>query len=62
VTLTHVWAIEKRAPLQEWVNSTSEIFRRAGFGDVTTRTDAYRSGDGLLLRAHKRRPCNRIAT
>ncbi len=61
VTVTHAWAIEKRAPLEEWAASTSDLFERNGLGDVAWRSAAFRSGDGLVLRARKRRLCNRMA-
>jgi ubiquinone/menaquinone biosynthesis C-methylase UbiE len=61
VALTHVWAIEKRSPLEQWVAATSGLFRGAGFVDVEHRTAQYRSGQGLVLRAEKPRVCNRIA-
>jgi ubiquinone/menaquinone biosynthesis C-methylase UbiE len=56
VTMTHVWAIEKRSPLEEWVQATSELLRGAGFEDVAHRTASFRSGVGLVLRAEKPGP------
>jgi ubiquinone/menaquinone biosynthesis C-methylase UbiE len=61
VAITHVWAIEKQSPLEEWVCAAAELLTSAGFGTVTHRTSLFRSGDGLVLRAEKRRPCNRKA-
>lgn len=61
VTVTHVWAIEKRAPLEQWVGSATELLEACGFTDVVHSTDSFRSGDGLLLRAAKPRVCNQIA-
>jgi len=61
VAITHVWAIEKRAPLQQWVSAVSELLGGAGLEDVTHRTASFRSGEGLLIQAQKRRPCNRKA-
>jgi ubiquinone/menaquinone biosynthesis C-methylase UbiE len=61
VTITHVWAIEKRSDLDRWVRQTTEIIRRSGLEPVTTRRDPFRSGDGLILGAQKPQPCNRIA-
>lgn len=61
VTLTHVWAIEKHAPLEVRLNHMVELIRRSGFDDVAHRTDPFRSGDGLLLTAKKPRHCNQFA-
>ena len=55
VALTHVWAIEKRIPLEQWVNATSALLRGAGFDDVSHRTASFRSGQGLVLRCEKPR-------
>jgi ubiquinone/menaquinone biosynthesis C-methylase UbiE len=61
VALTHVWAIEKRSPLKQWMAATSGLFQRAGFVDIVHRTAQFRSGQGLVLRADKPRVCNQIA-
>ena len=61
VAITHVWAIEKRSPLEDWASTTVELLTATGFGVVTRRTSPFRSGHGLVLRAEKRRPCNRKA-
>jgi ubiquinone/menaquinone biosynthesis C-methylase UbiE len=61
MSVTHVWAIEKRAPLDEWVAMASDLIGACGLTDVTHSTDSFRSGVGLVLRASKPRPCNRIA-
>jgi ubiquinone/menaquinone biosynthesis C-methylase UbiE len=61
VAITHVWAIEKRCPLEQWVGTTSEVLGGAGFDDVAHRTVPFRSGQGLVLRAEKRRLCNQKA-
>jgi ubiquinone/menaquinone biosynthesis C-methylase UbiE len=53
VTLTHAWAIEKHAPLEEWVASTTHLLISSGLVDVVRSTTAFRSGNGLLLRASK---------
>jgi ubiquinone/menaquinone biosynthesis C-methylase UbiE len=53
VTITHVWAIEKRAPLERWIGSTTGLLGACGFADVTHSTASFRSGNGLLLRASK---------
>ena len=51
VTLTHRWAIEKRAPLGEWIDAAGGLLRRCGLADLTHRTAPFRSGQGLVLRA-----------
>ncbi|HWF15757.1 MAG TPA: methyltransferase domain-containing protein [Acidimicrobiales bacterium] len=61
VTLTHVWAIEKRHPLDEWVERLTEALTRADLTQIVHRAASYRSGDGLVLRAQKPRLCNQIA-
>jgi ubiquinone/menaquinone biosynthesis C-methylase UbiE len=53
VTITHVWAIEKRAPLERWVESARDLLVASGLAHVTHSTTSFRSGDGLLLRASK---------
>lgn len=61
VAVTHVWAIEKHAPLDDWVGEISTSLQRHGLSDVSTRTAPFRSGTGHLLSARMPRPCNRIA-
>jgi ubiquinone/menaquinone biosynthesis C-methylase UbiE len=61
VAVTHVWAIEKRSPLKQWASATSELLAAAGFEDIQQRTSSFRSGEGLVLRAEKRRSCNQKA-
>ncbi len=51
VALTHQWAIEKRAPLSQWIDATSGLLRHCGFTDLTHQTATFRSGQGLVLRA-----------
>ncbi len=51
VALTHRWAIEKHAPLSEWIDATNGLLRRCGLADLTHRTATFRSGEGLVLRA-----------
>jgi ubiquinone/menaquinone biosynthesis C-methylase UbiE len=58
VSLTHVWAIEKYAPLERWVESATELLGACALTDVTHRTASFRSGKGLFLRASKPHPCN----
>lgn len=55
VAVTHVWAIEKRSSLDQWMGSTSEILGQAGFDDIAHRTASFRSGRGLVLGAQKPR-------
>jgi ubiquinone/menaquinone biosynthesis C-methylase UbiE len=61
VSTTHVWAIEKRSPLQQWVSATSELLSGAGFDQIAHRIVSFRSGKGLVLRAEKLQLCNRKA-
>jgi ubiquinone/menaquinone biosynthesis C-methylase UbiE len=61
VALTHVWAIEKSRPLFEWTDTTSSLLAQVGMSHVAVRTDSYRSGAGVLVRAELLRPCNRKA-
>lgn len=61
VAITHVWAIEKRSPLEQWVSVVSAALRGAGFDDLALRTESFRSGEGLVLRAEKPHHCNQIA-
>jgi ubiquinone/menaquinone biosynthesis C-methylase UbiE len=51
VALTHRWAIEKRANLDWWIETTGVLLRRCGLVDITHRTAPLRSGEGLVLRA-----------
>jgi len=53
VALTHCWAIEKRAPVPSWVDTTTAALRESGFADVSSHTARFRSGDGLVLRARR---------
>ena len=61
VAVTHVWAIEKRSTLDQWVSAARQTLRAAGFEDVAHRTAPFRSGQGLVLRAEKPQLCNRKA-
>ncbi|HEY1651345.1 MAG TPA: methyltransferase domain-containing protein [Acidimicrobiales bacterium] len=61
ITVTHVWAIEKRLPLEAWLESVEALLVHAGLNQVVHHTASYRSGAGLVLRAQKPRPCNQIA-
>jgi ubiquinone/menaquinone biosynthesis C-methylase UbiE len=56
VSLTHVWAIEKRAPLEQWIESAKELLGAYALTDVTHATASFRSGKGLFLRASKPGP------
>ena len=49
VTLTHRWAIEKRVPLDQWLDTTGTLLRRCGLVETTHRTAPFRSGEGLVL-------------
>ncbi len=51
VTLTHRWAIEKRVPLDQWIDTTGALLRRCGLVEITHRTAPFRSGEGLVLGA-----------
>jgi ubiquinone/menaquinone biosynthesis C-methylase UbiE len=53
VTVTHVWAIEKQAPLGEWLALLLPLLRSCGFVDVRRRTESFRSGAGLVLSVRK---------
>jgi ubiquinone/menaquinone biosynthesis C-methylase UbiE len=53
VTVTHVWAIERRVPLEQWVGSARDLLVACDFVHVTHSTTRFRSGNGLLLRASK---------
>ena len=53
VTLTHRWAIERRAPVTEWTEATTAQLRDRGFEAVGCKTARYRSGEGVLLRARR---------
>jgi ubiquinone/menaquinone biosynthesis C-methylase UbiE len=61
VTVTHVWAIEKQAPLDEWLAGTTSLLGSSGLEDVRHRGGSFRSGAGLVLSAHKPRSCNHFA-
>jgi ubiquinone/menaquinone biosynthesis C-methylase UbiE len=52
VTVTHVWAIEKHSSLDDGVDVISAALENHGFADRAMRTAPFRSGSGLLLRAH----------
>ena len=57
----HVWAIEKRSPLEHWVSATTELLAGSGFRDIAHRIVRFRSGNGLVMRAEKPRSCNQNA-
>jgi hypothetical protein len=48
-------------PLEQWASATAELLAAAGFDDIVQRTTPFRSGEGLVLQAEKRRPCNQKA-
>jgi ubiquinone/menaquinone biosynthesis C-methylase UbiE len=51
VALTHAWAVEKAMRVDEWTARTGELLEHFGFIGVTTRTQTFRTGPGLVLRA-----------
>jgi len=51
VTVTHVWALEKHAALDRWRADAVGSLQARGFGAIAGRTEAFRSGRGLVLRA-----------
>ena len=57
VTVTHCWAVEKQAPVSAWVATTTAALHAARFDAVTHRTAHFRSGEGLVLQARRRRDC-----
>ena len=61
VTLTHRWAIEKRMPLAQWIETTGALLRRCGFVEITHRSVPFRSGEGLVLGARMPLDGNPIA-
>jgi ubiquinone/menaquinone biosynthesis C-methylase UbiE len=61
VTVTHTWAIEKSMPVERWIGIASDLLTASGLHDVTHRTQAFRSGGGLVLRAHVPHRRNQIA-
>jgi ubiquinone/menaquinone biosynthesis C-methylase UbiE len=53
VALTHVWAIEKRAPRDEWIARLAPLLASCGLTEFRHRTGSFRSGAGLVLSARK---------
>jgi ubiquinone/menaquinone biosynthesis C-methylase UbiE len=53
VAVTHVWAVEKQAPLPGWLAEVTPLLHAAGLDDVQHRTGSFRSGAGVILSAHK---------
>jgi ubiquinone/menaquinone biosynthesis C-methylase UbiE len=53
VALTHVWAIEKQAPLDEWIARLTPLLASCGLTEFRHRTESFRSGAGLMLSARK---------
>jgi SAM-dependent methyltransferase len=51
VSVTHVWAIEKTAPVSNWIASVIGLLEECGLGRVSHRTRSFRSGPGLVLSA-----------
>jgi ubiquinone/menaquinone biosynthesis C-methylase UbiE len=56
VTVTHTWAMEKRAPLRQGTSATVSILEHCGLTEIATRTAGFRSGPGLVLRARAPAP------
>ena len=42
-TVTHTWAIEKRAPLGAWTADTIALFEHCGLVEIAQRTATFRS-------------------
>jgi SAM-dependent methyltransferase len=61
VTATHCWAIARRMPVAQWIDEATGLLEACGLGEVTHDTRAFRSGDGLVLRARLPRGRNQIA-
>ncbi len=61
VTLTHRWAIEKRAPLEQWVEMIKLLLSEGGFTAITHDTVRFRSGAALVLQARAPLARNPIA-
>ena len=56
VTMTHTWAIEKRAPPGAWTADTIALLEHCGLVEIAQRTATFRSGPGLVLCAHAPAP------
>lgn len=53
VAVTHVWALQKHAPLDEWLWKLAPLLSACGLGPKCQRTEPFRSGAGLVLSATK---------
>ena len=53
VAVTHVWALQKQAPLDKWLTELAPVLRSCGLGEWRQRTESFRSGAGVVLSAHK---------
>jgi ubiquinone/menaquinone biosynthesis C-methylase UbiE len=51
VTVTHVWALEKRDPVERWLATLAQLLPTRGLGRLQWRTEAFRSGAGLVVTA-----------
>jgi ubiquinone/menaquinone biosynthesis C-methylase UbiE len=51
VSLTHRWAVEKRAPLEQWIESASLFLAGSGLTGIAHRSVRFHSGEALVLRA-----------
>ena len=56
VSVTHVWALEKQMALARWTANAVELLSTRGFDSMAWRTEAFRSGRGLVLRARRTGP------
>lgn len=61
VTVSHVWAIEKRSSVADGAAAVPTLLRAGGMTEVTQRAAPFRSGPGLVLRAQKPLDRNPIA-
>jgi SAM-dependent methyltransferase len=53
VAVTHVWAVQKQAPLDEWLTELAAVLSACDLGELRQRTESFRSGTGLVLSATK---------
>ena len=60
VSVTHTWAIERRAWVSDRAAAVSTLLHLCGMADTAQRTVTFRSGPGLALQARKPHDRNRI--
>ena len=53
VAVTHVWALQKQVPVDEWQTRLAPLLPACGLGEMRQRTEPFRSGPGLVLSARK---------